>query len=258
MIVGKKLPGCGHVFHAYCLKGWLMQQRTCPTCRSDISAAVDRCRPATTPPPAANAAPANGDAATRGPSAPSSGTARVFPAATPAPTVAPATAATAFPCLYRVTNANAPTHVWRRRDLARPECDIVRAAQTIRRARRLSRRVHLLVRRRDRTDFGHAGPVDVSVLSKFRAKIVRGAADAVGGGDREPAPRSGRGGGGGYRDGGVARHSAPMGELTQPGQGRQGGGQGPASGRSESLIVTTRPPISFVLPSLFRTAVVKK
>jgi len=36
----KKLPGCGHVFHKYCLKGWLMQQNTCPTCRRDIMAAV--------------------------------------------------------------------------------------------------------------------------------------------------------------------------------------------------------------------------
>lgn len=36
----KKLPGCGHVFHKYCLKGWLMQQNSCPTCRRDIMAAV--------------------------------------------------------------------------------------------------------------------------------------------------------------------------------------------------------------------------
>ena len=37
----KKLPGCGHVFHKYCLKGWLMQQNSCPTCRRDIMAAVN-------------------------------------------------------------------------------------------------------------------------------------------------------------------------------------------------------------------------
>jgi len=36
----KRLPGCGHVFHKYCLKGWLMQQNTCPTCRADIMLAV--------------------------------------------------------------------------------------------------------------------------------------------------------------------------------------------------------------------------
>mmetsp|Transcript_27779 Transcript_27779/g.41086 ORF Transcript_27779/g.41086 Transcript_27779/m.41086 type:complete len:704 (+) Transcript_27779:118-2229(+) len=32
---GKKLP-CGHVFHFYCLREWLQQQQTCPTCRSEI------------------------------------------------------------------------------------------------------------------------------------------------------------------------------------------------------------------------------
>jgi len=35
----KKLPGCGHIFHPYCLKGWLMQQQSCPTCRRDIAKA---------------------------------------------------------------------------------------------------------------------------------------------------------------------------------------------------------------------------
>ena len=34
----KKLPGCGHAFHAHCLREWLVQQQTCPTCRADISA----------------------------------------------------------------------------------------------------------------------------------------------------------------------------------------------------------------------------
>ena len=33
----KKLPGCGHVFHKSCLREWLVQQQTCPTCRGDIS-----------------------------------------------------------------------------------------------------------------------------------------------------------------------------------------------------------------------------
>lgn len=33
-----KLPGCGHAFHKHCLRDWLVQQQTCPTCRSDIAA----------------------------------------------------------------------------------------------------------------------------------------------------------------------------------------------------------------------------
>ena len=33
----KKLPGCGHIFHKSCLREWLVQQQTCPTCRGDIS-----------------------------------------------------------------------------------------------------------------------------------------------------------------------------------------------------------------------------
>jgi E3 ubiquitin-protein ligase synoviolin len=34
----KKLPGCGHLFHKSCLREWLVQQQSCPTCRGDISA----------------------------------------------------------------------------------------------------------------------------------------------------------------------------------------------------------------------------
>ena len=34
----KQLPGCGHLFHKSCLREWLTQQQTCPTCRSDIAA----------------------------------------------------------------------------------------------------------------------------------------------------------------------------------------------------------------------------
>jgi E3 ubiquitin-protein ligase synoviolin len=34
---GKKLP-CGHIFHFQCLRMWLQQQQTCPTCRADIPA----------------------------------------------------------------------------------------------------------------------------------------------------------------------------------------------------------------------------
>ena len=33
----KNLPGCGHAFHKSCLREWLVQQQTCPTCRGDIS-----------------------------------------------------------------------------------------------------------------------------------------------------------------------------------------------------------------------------
>jgi len=45
----KKLPGCGHVFHKSCLREWLVQQQSCPTCRGDITAMeqqaeVDRAR----------------------------------------------------------------------------------------------------------------------------------------------------------------------------------------------------------------------
>ena len=32
----KKLPVCGHTFHKHCLREWLVQQQSCPTCRGDI------------------------------------------------------------------------------------------------------------------------------------------------------------------------------------------------------------------------------
>ena len=32
---GKKWP-CGHIFHFGCLRLWLQQQQSCPTCRADI------------------------------------------------------------------------------------------------------------------------------------------------------------------------------------------------------------------------------
>lgn len=32
----KALPSCGHIFHKSCLREWLVQQQSCPTCRSDI------------------------------------------------------------------------------------------------------------------------------------------------------------------------------------------------------------------------------
>uniref|UniRef100_A0A8J9X2W9 RING-type E3 ubiquitin transferase n=1 Tax=Phaeodactylum tricornutum TaxID=2850 RepID=A0A8J9X2W9_PHATR len=34
----KALPVCRHLFHKSCLREWLVQQQTCPTCRSDIGA----------------------------------------------------------------------------------------------------------------------------------------------------------------------------------------------------------------------------
>ena len=40
----KKLPGCGHAFHKSCLREWLVQQQTCPTCRGDISIMEARAR----------------------------------------------------------------------------------------------------------------------------------------------------------------------------------------------------------------------
>jgi E3 ubiquitin-protein ligase synoviolin len=40
----KRLPGCGHVFHKSCLREWLVQQQTCPTCRGDITAMEARQR----------------------------------------------------------------------------------------------------------------------------------------------------------------------------------------------------------------------
>lgn len=34
----KQLPVCQHLFHKSCLREWLVQQQSCPTCRSDIAA----------------------------------------------------------------------------------------------------------------------------------------------------------------------------------------------------------------------------
>jgi E3 ubiquitin-protein ligase synoviolin len=34
----KQLPVCQHIFHKSCLREWLTQQQSCPTCRSDIAA----------------------------------------------------------------------------------------------------------------------------------------------------------------------------------------------------------------------------
>ena len=34
----KRLPVCSHMFHKSCLREWLVQQQSCPTCRADIAA----------------------------------------------------------------------------------------------------------------------------------------------------------------------------------------------------------------------------
>ncbi len=34
----KILPMCNHIFHKHCLREWLVQQQSCPTCRADIQA----------------------------------------------------------------------------------------------------------------------------------------------------------------------------------------------------------------------------
>ena len=36
---GCKVLNCGHIFHSTCLKSWVVVQQTCPTCRSDLTAA---------------------------------------------------------------------------------------------------------------------------------------------------------------------------------------------------------------------------
>ena len=49
MSEGRRLP-CGHVFHFACLRLWLQQQQSCPTCRQDIP--VEAPAPARQQPPA--------------------------------------------------------------------------------------------------------------------------------------------------------------------------------------------------------------
>jgi hypothetical protein len=45
----KRLPVCNHTFHKSCLREWLVQQQSCPTCRADIAAmeALETSRSAT-------------------------------------------------------------------------------------------------------------------------------------------------------------------------------------------------------------------
>ncbi len=44
VVTTKRLPGCGHLFHKSCLREWLVQQQSCPTCRGDITAMQERQR----------------------------------------------------------------------------------------------------------------------------------------------------------------------------------------------------------------------
>jgi hypothetical protein len=92
----KKLPGCGHCFHGHCLREWLVQQQSCPTCRGDIQANEARAR-------AERAAQERDDAAAR--AADVSEEMDLSEDADPATPVVKVVKKYAFPCLYRVTAA---------------------------------------------------------------------------------------------------------------------------------------------------------
>jgi len=68
MSEGRKLP-CGHVFHFACLRLWLQQQQSCPTCRQDIPVEAPAPAPAQTPAPVEQPQPGAGWAAPRQPEA---------------------------------------------------------------------------------------------------------------------------------------------------------------------------------------------
>ena len=87
MSEGRRLP-CGHVFHFACLRLWLQQQQSCPTCRQDIP--VEAPAPAPQQPPAQEQAqpqPGAGWAAPRQPEAaqPGAGAVQQPAAAQPQP-----------------------------------------------------------------------------------------------------------------------------------------------------------------------------
>ena len=139
----KRLPGCGHVFHKSCLREWLVQQQSCPTCRGDIAAMEARQRQQQRleqaqqeEQAAANQAPEQGDGAVPPAAGAAAPSAAVPPTAgTPTPAhqdrgapelkdESDATAATptkktvrieappaVFPCLYRVKSQTG-AYVW--------------------------------------------------------------------------------------------------------------------------------------------------
>ena len=92
----KKLPGCGHCFHGHCLREWLVQQQSCPTCRGDIQANEARAR-------TERAAQERDDAAAR--AADVSEEMDLSEDADPAIHVVKVLKKYTFPCLYRVTAA---------------------------------------------------------------------------------------------------------------------------------------------------------
>ena len=92
----KKLPGCGHCFHGHCLREWLVQQQSCPTCRGDIQANEARAR-------AERAAQERDDAAAR--AADVSEEMDLSEDVDPTIPVVKVVKKYAFPCLYRVTAA---------------------------------------------------------------------------------------------------------------------------------------------------------
>jgi E3 ubiquitin-protein ligase synoviolin len=146
----KRLPGCGHVFHKSCLREWLVQQQSCPTCRGDIAAMEARQRQqqrleqqahqqqqaeqqpqdeqqqeettaATTAATLPSAGTGQRSTTPVGSDTPELGDESSTPVATTGKTVTPVAARrrmvriqapeTVFPCLYRVSSGRG-AHVW--------------------------------------------------------------------------------------------------------------------------------------------------
>jgi len=129
----KKLPGCGHIFHPYCLKGWLMQQQTCPTCRRDIVKASRELPTDNPPPPEANAQPDQSPEQEQVPETQHSANPAAEPttettrevkthdALSETPEKSPQLdESPAFPCFYKITNPQgANVYTLEQRDLVR-------------------------------------------------------------------------------------------------------------------------------------------